>query len=78
LFLAHLLLYNYNENNPDLAPSLNLGYESISTHSIEANSERYARAVGRSRKRAFNIHEGDPAADIETVIVLILSGHKQI
>ena len=57
----------YDENNPDWAPSLNLGCESISTHSIEAKSERYERAVVRSRKRACNIHEGDPAAGVETV-----------
>ena len=49
LHFVSVLLY-YDE--PDWAPSLNLGCESISTHSIEAKSERYERAVVRSRKRA--------------------------
>ena len=35
----------YDENNPDWATPLNLGYESVSTHSIEAKSERCERAV---------------------------------
>ena len=57
----------YDEINPDWATPLNLGYESVSIHSIEAKSERCERAVERSRKRAWNNHEEDPAADYETV-----------
>ena len=50
-----------------LTTPFNLGYESVSTHNIETKSERYERAVERSRKRAWNNHEEDPAADVETV-----------
>ena len=42
----------FDENNPDWAPSLNLGYEGMD--SIEAKSGRYERAVKRSKKRAFD------------------------
>ena len=42
----------FDENNPDWAPCLNLGYDSESMDYIEAKSGRYERAVGRSRKRA--------------------------
>ena len=59
----------FDENNPDRAPSLNLGYDSESMDSIEAKSGRYERAVGRSRKRAIDELDVDPEipeADDET------------
>ena len=51
----------FDENNPDWAPSLNLGYEGI-----EAKSGRYERAVKRSKKRALEPetdHEKQKAHD---------------
>ena len=51
----------FDENNPDWAPSLNLGYEGMD--SIEAKSGRYERAVKRSKKRAFD--ELEPETDHE-------------
>ena len=51
----------FDENNPDWAPSLNLGYEGMD--SIEAKSGRYERAVKRSTKRAFD--ELEPETDHE-------------
>lgn len=61
----------FDENNPDWAPSLNLGYDSESMDSIEAKSGRYERAVGRSRKRTIDELELEvdpeiPEADDET------------
>ena len=61
----------FDENNPDWAPSLNLGYDSESMDYIEAKSGRYERAVGRSRKRAIDELELEvdpeiPEADDET------------
>ena len=53
----------FDENNPDWAPSLNLGYDSESMGSVEAKSGRYERAVERSRKRA--IDELEPEVDPE-------------
>ena len=53
----------FDENNPDWAPSLNLGYDSESMDSIEAKSGRYERAVERSRKRG--IDELEPEVDPE-------------
>lgn len=61
----------FDQNNPDWAPSLNLGYESVSMPSIEAKSERYGRAIERSRKRAMtSIDEGEtqtPEPDVESL-----------
>ena len=51
----------FDENNPDWASSLNLGYEGMD--SIEAKSGRYERAVKRSKKRAFD--ELEPETDHE-------------
>ena len=61
----------FDENNPDWAPSLNLGYDSESMDSIEAKSGRYERAVERSRKRGIGELEPEvdpdiPKADDET------------
>ena len=53
----------FDENNPDWAPSLNLGYDSESMDSVEAKSGRYERAVEKSRKRA--IDELEPEVDPE-------------
>jgi len=55
----------FDENNPDWAPSLNLGYESESMDSVEAKSGRYERAAERSRKRAIN--KLQPEVDPETL-----------
>ena len=73
----------FDQNNPDWAPSLNLGYESVSMPSIEAKSERYGRAIERSRKRAMtSIDEGEtqtPEPDVESLErEVILSVHKPI
>ena len=64
----------FDENNPDWAPSLNLGYDSEpSMDRIEARSGRYERAVERSRKRAIDDLEPEvdpeiPEADNETTV----------
>lgn len=73
----------FDENNPDWAPSLNLGYDTESMDSIEAKSGRYERAVGRSRKRAIDELELEvdpeiPEADDKTAVKVILSVHKQL
>ena len=61
----------FDENNPDWAPSLNLGYDSESMGSTEAKCGRYERAVERSRKRVIGELEAEvdpeiPKADNET------------
>ena len=55
------------QNNLDWAPSLNLGYESVSMPSIETRSERYGRVVARSRKRALVTLDEIPEPDVDSV-----------
>ena len=57
----------FDQNNLDWAPSLNLGYESVSMPSIEARSERYGRVVARSRKRALATRDEIPESDVDSV-----------
>ena len=57
----------FDQNNLDWAPSLNLGYESVSMPSIEARSERHGRLVARSRKRALATRDEIPESDVDSV-----------
>lgn len=54
----------FDENNPDWAPSLNLGYDSVNIETTEAKFGRYERVVERSRKRV--IGELESRVDTET------------
>ena len=39
----------YDVTNPDWAPTLNLGYDPVGDHTVQASTERYERAIKRRK-----------------------------